>query len=69
MIVSYTETGGGTLFNIDQEAETIITTLNETGHKKLEKTMQTENSTTKGIVNNTVRQKQSKVIDMRFYWI
>ena len=31
--------------------------------------IQTDNSTTSGITNDTVKQKQSKAIDMRFYWI
>jgi hypothetical protein len=30
--------------------------------------MVTDNSTASGIVNDTVKQKQSKAMDMRFYW-
>jgi hypothetical protein len=31
--------------------------------------MQTDNSTAAGFANNTTKQKQSKAINMRFYWI
>jgi hypothetical protein len=31
--------------------------------------MRTDNSTADGIMNKTVKQKQSKSMDMRFYWL
>jgi hypothetical protein len=31
--------------------------------------IQTDNSTAAGIANDTVKQKRSKAIDMRYYWI
>jgi hypothetical protein len=31
--------------------------------------MQTDNSTVTGFANDTIKQKISKAIDMRFYWI
>jgi hypothetical protein len=31
--------------------------------------LQTDNKVAEGILNNTVKQKRSKAIDMRFYWL
>ncbi len=31
--------------------------------------MQVDNSTVEGFANDTIKQKQSKAINMRFYWI
>ena len=31
--------------------------------------MKTDNMTAKGILTATIKQKQSKAIDMRFYWL
>ena len=39
------------------------------GHPQLATPMRTDNSTADGIMNGTVKQKRSKAIDMRFYWL
>ena len=39
------------------------------GHKQPPTPLMTDNSTAEGIMNETVRQKCSKAIDMRFYWL
>ena len=39
------------------------------GHTKPATPIQIDNSTANNIVNNAVRQKQPKFMDMRFYWI
>ena len=31
--------------------------------------LKTDNNTTNGIINNTMKQKRSKAIDVRFYWL
>jgi hypothetical protein len=57
------------LFFNGQEATTLRTTLLELGHPQLATPMQTDNVTAAGIVNDTVKQRRSKAVDMRFYWI
>jgi hypothetical protein len=52
-----------------QEAIPIRTTLNEMGHPQPPTPVQVNNSTAEGFANNTIKQKRSKAIDMRFYWI
>ena len=47
----------GALFHNVQEAEPIRTNLHKMGHTQSATPIQTKNSTTNGIVNNTVRQK------------
>ena len=52
-----------------QEAVPIRTLLLELGHPQPSTPIQVDNSTADGFANNTIKQKQSKAIDMRFYWI
>ena len=62
------EVGG--LFVNAREGEVIRTTLHEMGWKQQEATpVTTDNSTASGIANDTIKQRRSKAIDMRFYWI
>ena len=39
------------------------------GHKKPRTPMQVDNTTVVGFNNDTIKQKTSKDIDMRFYWL
>ena len=39
------------------------------GHLQPAKKIKTDDSTADGFVNNTIKQNQSKAIDMRFYWL
>ena len=57
------------LYIIAQEAVYIIIILNEMGHKHPRTSAQTDNSTTKGVINNKMKPKQKKAMDMRFYWL
>jgi hypothetical protein len=57
------------LFHNGKEACPIRTCLEELGHPQPPTPIQTDNSTASGIANDTVKQKRSKAIDMRFYWI
>ena len=43
--------------------------LEELGHPQPPTPIQIDNSIAAGIAKDTVKQKRSKVIDMRFYWI
>ena len=52
-----------------QEAVPIRTLLCELGHPQPATPIQVYNSTADGFSNDTIKQKRSKAIDMRFYWI
>jgi len=39
------------------------------GHPQLPTRIKTDNSTTAGMANDTVKQRRSKAINMRYYWI
>jgi hypothetical protein len=45
------------------------TTLAELGHKHPPTPMETDNTTATGYSNGTIKQKCTKAMDMRFYWI
>jgi hypothetical protein len=57
------------LYHNGKQACPLRTTLEELGHPQPPTPIQTDNSTAAGIANDTVKQKRSKAIDMRFYWI
>ncbi len=59
----------GGLFYNGQEACPIPQALIDMGHPQLATPMKTDNSTACGIANDTVNQRRSKAMDMRFYWI
>ena len=52
-----------------QETVTNRTLLLELGHTEPATHIPVENSTTGGFTNDTIKQKRSKSINMRFYWI
>ena len=64
---SEAELGG--LFHNGKEACPIRVCLEELGHPQPATPIKTDNTTADGIANDTVKQKRSKAIDMRFYWI
>ena len=59
---------GATYIN-GQESVPIRTLLRELGHPQPATHMQVNNSTTVGFATDTIKQKRSKAIDIRFYWI
>ena len=59
----------GALFHNGKEACPLRHALEELGHPQPATPMATDNSTASGIATDTVKQKRSKAIDMRFYWI
>ncbi|KAG7342946.1 reverse transcriptase RNA-dependent DNA polymerase [Nitzschia inconspicua] len=56
-------------FHNGKEACPIRVCLEELGHPQGPTPIVTDNSTAAGIANDTVKQKRSKAMDMRFYWI
>jgi hypothetical protein len=59
----------GGLFYNGKEAVPERITLEELGHTQPPTPIVTDNSTATGIANDCVKQKRSKAMDMRFYWI
>jgi hypothetical protein len=57
------------LFYNGKEGAPLRITLKELGHKQPPTPMVTDNSTASGIANESVKQKLSKAMDMRPYWI
>ena len=59
----------GGLFHNGQDGEYIRTILNEMGHEQPTTMMVTDNLAANNIANDIGKQKRSRAIDMRFYWI
>jgi hypothetical protein len=69
VLASATEAKVGALFYNCQEACMLRTTLDEMGHPQPATPVQTDNACAEGIINDTVKQRRSKAMDMRFYWV
>ena len=69
VMASATEAEVGALFHNCQDACMLRNTLEFLGHPQPATPVQTDNACANGIANDTVKQKSSKAIDMRFYWI
>ena len=69
VMASAAEAEVGALFMNGQEAVAMRNYLIDMGHPQPATPMSTDNSTAKGIVTGTIKQKRSKSIDMRFYWV
>jgi hypothetical protein len=52
-----------------KEGAVLRTALEELGHKQPPTRMETDNTTATGYSNGTIKQKRTKAMDMRFYWI
>jgi hypothetical protein len=59
---------GSVLINA-KEGAVLRTTLEEMGHTQPPTPMETDNTTATGYSNGTIKQKHTKAMDMRFYWI
>ena len=57
------------VFNNEKEAIPSRIILEELGHQQKSTPIQTDNSTTNGIFNCTVKNKCSKSMDTQFYWL
>ena len=69
VMASATEAELGALFMNAQEAVALRNCLEAMGHKQPATPLKTDNNTANGIINNTMKQKRSKAIDVRFYWL
>ena len=69
IMVSAAEAKLGALFLNCQESVPIRITLEEMGHTQPPTPVQVYNSTALGIATGTIKQRKSKAMDMRFYWI
>ena len=43
--------------------------IKKLGHQQPPTPIRTDNSTASGITNNTIRQRRSRSMDMKFYWV
>ena len=59
----------GALFFNMKDAVPIREALEEMGHPQPPTPIVVDNSTAAGIANKTVKQRRSKAMDMRFYWV
>jgi hypothetical protein len=69
VVSSAAEAELGALFHNGKDDAWLRTTLTDMGHPQHPTPIQTDNSCASGIANGTVKQRRSKAIDMRFYWI
>ena len=69
VVASAAEAEVGAAFMCGQEGCPLRQTLIELGHPQPATPIQTDNQCAVGILNGTVKQRRSKAIDMRFYWL
>ena len=69
VMASAAEAELGALYSNAQEILPMRQCLKELGHPQPATPIKTDNSTAQGIINNTIKQKRSKAMDMRFYWL
>ena len=69
VMASAAEAEVGALYMNAQELSPMRTTLEELDHPQPPTPLGTDNSTADGIMNKTIKQKQSKAMDKRFYWV
>jgi hypothetical protein len=59
----------GALFLNAQEAKVIRLVLEELGHPQPPTPIHVDNTTTVGIVNNTIKRQRSRAMEMRYFWL
>jgi hypothetical protein len=59
----------GALFLNAQEAKVLQLILKELGHPQPPTPVHIDNTTTVGIVNNIIKQQQSRAMEMRYFWL
>jgi acyl transferase domain-containing protein len=69
VVASAAESEVGACFHNAQSGAPLRVTLTELGHKQPPTPLRTYNSTAYGIVNETIKQKRSKAMDMRYHWL
>jgi hypothetical protein len=69
VVASAAESEVGACFQNAQSGDPLRVTLTELGHIHPPTTLRTDNSTAFGILNETIKQKRSKAMDMRYHWL
>jgi hypothetical protein len=69
VVASTAESEVGACFQNAQSAAPLRVTLTELGHIQPPTPLRTENFTAFGILNETIKQKRSKAMDMRYHWL
>jgi hypothetical protein len=69
MITFAAESEVGACFQNAQSGAPLSVTLTELGHIQPPTPLRTDNSTTFGILNETIKKKRSKATDMRYHWL
>ena len=69
VLSSATEAEVGAIFYGCQDAVPLRNTLSDLGYVQGATLIITDNACCEGIFNNTVKQRRSKAMDMRFYWV
>jgi len=59
----------GALFHNAQQAKIIRLTLQEMGHPQPATPIHIDNTTAVGIVNSTIKQRRSRSMEMRYFWL
>ena len=69
VMASASEAEMGALFINGQKVMILRTILYALGHQQPPTPIRKDNSTVSSITNNTIRQRRSQSMDMRFYWV
>jgi hypothetical protein len=69
VVASAAESEVGACFHNAQSGAPLRVTLTELGQKQPPTPLRTDNSTAFGILNETIKQKRSKAMDMRYHWL
>jgi hypothetical protein len=69
VVASAAESEVGACFHNAQSGAPLRVTLTEMGHTQPPTPLRTDNSTAFGILNETIKQKRSKAMDMRYHWL
>jgi hypothetical protein len=69
VVASAAESEVGACFQNAQSRAPLIVTLTEVGHQQPATPLRTDNSTSFRILNETIKQKRSKAMDMRYHWL
>jgi hypothetical protein len=69
VVSAASEAESGGLFHNGKDAVVMRTTLEEMGHEQGPTPVQTDNKTASDIANDNCKQRRSKAMDMRFYWV
>jgi hypothetical protein len=59
----------GSVFLNAKEAKILRTRLEEMGHPQPPTSLQTDNTTATGYINDTIKQRRTRAMDMQFCWV